>query len=88
MNDDDRVKRIGEILDALREQTLPPEELARLERELDQYAYVCDPGAVCVEISTPTNFPLLKPQIDMNSVYKRRTELDRKLFGPQTHDRP
>ena len=84
MNDDDRLKRIGEILDALREQTLPPEELASLERELDQYAYVRDLDVVCVEISTPPAFPLLKPQIDMNSVYKRRTELDRKFFGPQT----
>ena len=93
MNDDDRVKRIGETLDALKDQTLPPEELASLERELDQYAYVRDPDVVGIEVSTPADFAAFAERLknrqgttipDFEEFHRKKAELDRKLSTPMT----
>lgn len=53
MDDESRIKRISEIRDALKDQALTPEETAHLERELDQYAHVREPGAIGVLLPAP-----------------------------------
>ena len=94
MSDDDRLKRIGEILDALREQALPPEELASLDRELDQYVQVRDPNANAVAFvmyAPPAEFELLAfaqrlksrqgtTIPDFEELRRKKAEIDRKLL--------
>jgi hypothetical protein len=91
MNDDDRVRRIGEILDALKDQALPPEVLADLERELDQYTYVRDPDVVGIEVSTPAHFAAFAERLknrqgttipDFDELRRKKAEIDRKLLDP------
>jgi hypothetical protein len=53
MYDESRIKRICEILDTLKDHALTPEETARLERELDQYAHVRDPNAIAQLLPDP-----------------------------------
>jgi len=90
MSDDDRVKRIGEILDALKDKTLSPQALARLERELEQYAWVRDPNAVG-DVLPPDVLVLFAEELkqwqgtifpDFEAVRRKKAELDRKFFEP------
>ncbi len=45
MDEEGRLKRVCEILDALKNPALTPEEIAYLESELDQFSHVRDPNA-------------------------------------------
>ncbi len=90
--DDARIKRIGELLDALSDPTLAPDRVAALERELDQFVQVRDPDAVGVVLASPELFEfiafvqrLIERQgtimPDFAAIRKRKSKLDRKLFG-------
>lgn len=88
MDDEDRIKRIGEILDALKDSKLTPEELARLERELDQHVHVRDPNAMGKVLPGPPaayELAAFAERLrnrqgskipDLNALYQRKRELD------------
>ena len=90
MDDEARLKRVCEILDTLKSSALTPEEIDRLERELDQYVQVRDPNAVGELLpGPPAAYELaafaerLKNRKgtkmpDFVALYRRRADLDGK----------
>jgi hypothetical protein len=90
MSDDDaRIKPIGQLLDALKDPTLSAEDIARLERELDQYVQVRDPNAMAVVLDVPPvvfEYMAFAEKLknrqgtkmpDFEAIRRRKNELDR-----------
>jgi hypothetical protein len=98
MDEEARLTRICEILDALKNRVLTPEEIAHLECELDQNAQVRDPNSVGVLLagsSAAYEFAAFAEKLktrqgtktpDFNTLYRRRAELDG--TGPSTGPPP
>jgi len=100
MSDDEaRIQRIGRILDALKDPTLPAEDKARLERELDQYVQVRDPDATAIVLDISPAIieyaafaeKLINRQgtimPDFESLRRRKAELDRRRSDEPPHGR-
>jgi hypothetical protein len=96
-NDDSRIERIAEILEALKSPTLLPEERAKLQTELDSLGRVLDPvfdGATVVPYFGYKAFKhyLMNRQgsilPDFESIRRRKAVLDQKLLGGSDEPAP
>jgi hypothetical protein len=100
MNQSDkaRVERICEILDLLRGATLSPEQVTRLEQELDRLGQVRDPNAIGLVLSEPVEVVEYRAFVerlirrqgsimpDFASIYRRKAAIDRNFLNDSQND--
>ena len=79
--DDERIKRALEILEALQAADLPTEDRVKLSLELDALGPVVDPPPKLPRTHPLTKDFCVKPLPDLDAIYGRKAELDRKFFG-------
>ena len=93
-DEDFRVQRIGELLDALHDPELSADETARLEAALDRLVQVRDPKATgeLLDVSPEVvEYILVAERLarrqgaimpDFDAIRRRKAALDRKLLRP------